>query len=112
MADKIGRMDQRISFERSFGTANGLGGFTPTWGEAPAPSSVWAHVQPRGGREGVVADGVKAAQSYLFTIRNRTDITEADRIVWDGYPYNIRRIERQGARAMYLTIEAERGVAD
>ena len=112
MADKIGQMDQRITLQRATETDNVLGGSDVTWGDLASNPTVWAHVRPLGGREAMIADGVSAEQKHLFTLRNRSDITEADRIVWLGAPFNIRRIEREGTRAKYLSIEAERGVAD
>jgi len=47
----------------------------------------------------------------VFVIRNRSDLLESMRIVWDDIPYNIRSINQSKKRAMYLEIEAERGVA-
>lgn len=107
-----GRMDQRITLERNTPVENGLGGRTDAWAPLAAQPNVWAAVLPLRGREMVEGGQVVATSAYLFTIRSRQDLTEADRIVWNSAPYNIRRIERRGARALYMVIEADRGVAD
>ena len=44
---------------------------------------------------------------YIFKIYNRSDVKEADRIVWNGENYNIRGIRREGEQRLYLLIDAE-----
>jgi head-tail adaptor len=56
-------------------------------------------------------DRVNASAMYLFVIRYRTDVEESDRILWKGEFYNIRYIAQGTGRALYLEIDAERGVA-
>ena len=107
-----GNLDQRVTFQTATLVADGMGGRTPTWGDVPSVPTVWANVRAMGGGEVFAENQTQARTRYLFTVRNRTDISETDRIVWRGDNYNIRRIEREGTRKMYLVIEAERGVAD
>lgn len=107
-----GAMDQRITIQRVTGrTDDGMGGFTETvtdLGEA------WAHVSAKGGTEQEREDRVNAEATVTFTIRNRRDwaLRANDRITWQGVGYNIRVVEDEGDRAQYLTLLAERGVAD
>lgn len=103
----IGELDQRVTFQRKTRVADSQGGYAETWADFV---TVWARVRGSGGREAVVADTIEASAKYAFTIRNRTDMTEADRIKWHGETYNIRTIRRAG-RAQYMTIDAEFGVA-
>jgi SPP1 family predicted phage head-tail adaptor len=107
-----GKLDQRVTFQTATLTSDGMGGSTRAWGSVPSTPTVWANVRAMGGTEAMQADQQQATTRYLFTVRNRTDISEDDRIVWRSENYNIRRIEREGTRKMYLIIEAERGVAD
>jgi len=107
-----GQLDERITFQRYTSAGDGAGGQVRTWANLASVPSVWAKVQPKGGAEAMMADQQTATQLFLFHVRTRDDLTEADRIVWRGDNYNIRRIERAGPRPMYLVIEAERGVAD
>lgn len=106
------RMDQRITLQVPTLTSDGGGGQTAAWGDIPSTPVVWARVMPKRGNERMEEDRMSATGVYLFTIRNRTDLDERMRIVWRGENYNVRAIMREGPRPLYLTIEAERGVAD
>lgn len=103
---RIGELDQRIAIQRETVTPDGMGG-----GESALSTvaTTWAHVRPKTGKEGGAFDGVRATAVYLFVIRNRKDLKDDDRIVWDGDTYNIRYIAKRGGRNMFLQIEAERG---
>jgi len=106
-----GAMDQRITFQRSAATPDGGGGETYAWANLEKTPTVWAHVKAKGGRESSVEGRVNASFVVVFTIYNRKDLTDLDRIVWNGADYNIRGIRTEGPRALRLVIEAERGVA-
>lgn len=107
----IGKLDQQITLQAQTETADGGGGNTAAWADFATDATVWAEVFPRGGKEGLQDGAHNASAMFVFQIRNRTDVSELDRIMWGGEPYNIRRVARRGGREMYLTIEAERGVA-
>lgn len=103
-----GELDKRITFKRETRTADRVGGVVVSLTNV---ATVWAHVRPRTGNESENSSRVEAKSSFLFVIRNRSDILESDRITWAGVDYNIRAIMRRGERPLYLEIEAERGVA-
>jgi len=103
-----GALDQRITLQRYTTTADGGGGVTRTWSDL---ATVWAGVMAKSGRESLEEGRINATFAVVFTIRNR-DVRETDRIIWQGENYNIRGVLREGGRAMYLRIEAERGAAD
>jgi len=103
-----GEMNERIQIIRETRTSDGAGGQTLS---LTTLASVWAHVRPRSGREMERFDRVNASAMYLFVIRYRTDVEESDRILWKGEYYNIRYIAQGTGRALYLEIDAERGVA-
>lgn len=111
MTYRAGELDQRITFQERVKTSDGMGGYSFTWTNISTLSSVWAHARPRNGREREQFDRVNAEASYLFVVRNRSDIKEDYRIVWDGELFNIRYISKPKTRALYLEIEGERGVA-
>lgn len=71
----------------------------------------YAQVQPMRGSERDQSMQTEAAADYKFTIRRRGDIREDDIIVWQGTDYNIRAILDYGPQSLYLTLEAQRGVA-
>lgn len=108
----IGGMDQRITLQRYTEAADGIGGVTRAWANLAATPTVWAAVKAKAGREGMDEGRVNATYVVLFTIYNRTDLSELDRILWNGEAYNIRNLRREGGRKLRLVIEAERGVAD
>jgi len=104
-------MDQRVTFQEVTRVADSMGGAAETWANLSINPTVWAKVQPLRGNEVMRADRVEALGLYIVTIRNRSDISEKNRMVWGSENYNIRRIERRGTRALYLQFEAERGAA-
>lgn len=107
----IGAMNQRITLERAVDTPDGIGGVTKTWVKFARDAMPWANVIAKSGKE-VMAEGrTSASFVVLFTIYNRSDVTDLDRIIWGGVAYNIRGIRREGVEALRLVIEAERGVA-
>lgn len=108
---KPGKLTERITFEENTSVSDGLGGVTDGWAAISSNATVWAQVFPSSGREESGDGRINATGVYVFVIRNRSDIQEAYRLVWQGENYNIRQIKRVSARSMYLTIEAERGAA-
>lgn len=103
-----GAMDQFITIQRKTSVADGMGGSVVTWA---THKQVWANVKAKGGRESLDEGRTNAVFVVVFTIYNLTDLTDADRIIWNGERYNIRGILREGSRAQTVKIEAERGVA-
>jgi len=110
MTYRAGELDQRITFQERQSVSDGMGGSADTWVDISALSSVWAHARPKSGREVTQYDRVNAETGYLFVIRNRSDLLESYRILWDGEPFNIKAIKKPKGRALYMEIEAERGV--
>jgi SPP1 family predicted phage head-tail adaptor len=104
-------MDQRITLQRYTAAPDGYGGTLQTWVDYPVNPTVWANVVAKSGRESMTEDRMTATFVVLFSIYNRRDIDIRDRIVWQGVVYNIRGIRDEGGRALFLVIEAERGVA-
>jgi SPP1 family predicted phage head-tail adaptor len=104
-----GELDQRITFQSYTLTADGAGGQIKAWANLPTAPTVWASVTAKGAREGFTEGRTTATGTYVFTIRNRTDIDELTQIIWQSETYDIRGIFREGGRKMYLKIEAERG---
>lgn len=105
-----GAMDQRITLQRKVLTPDGAGGRSESWVDFVANPRPWAEVIAKAGREGMTEGRIAAQFTVLFKIYHRSDVTETDRILWDGVPYNIRGIRRETGRALRVVIEAERGV--
>lgn len=106
----IGQADQRVTFQRFAAASDGIGGQVQAWSDLINAPTVWAKVTPRLGREGTDAGRMSATSIATFTVRYRADVTEIDRIIWRGEPWNIRRVMRRSERVQWLDIDAERGV--
>lgn len=108
MAIQPGALDQRITIEQPTNGQDSNGSTTRSWS---ALATVWARVLPLSGRERAMLAEVEAPASYRFTIRRRGDLADDMRITWNGATYNIRFIADPGGRDLYISIDAERGVA-
>jgi head-tail adaptor len=73
--------------------------------------AVWASVKAKATREATTEDRTAATGTFVFTIYNRSDVSEIDRILWNSVAYNIRGIMREGSRELFLVLECERGVS-
>lgn len=104
-----GELDQKISITREILVDDGLGGQSVT--NKSLYPDIWAKIRSLSGGEEERYDKINAKETSAFIIRNRPDIKEDDRILWDGVQYNIRHIEKKSKRDLYLKIIAERGVA-
>jgi len=102
-------LDQIIQFESEVLTPDGQGGETIT--RVNTLGDIWAKVKPKSGGERENFDQLQNPFTCVFVVRNRSDISEKDLIIWDDEEYNIRSIPKRGSRVLYLEIVAERGVA-
>lgn len=73
-------------------------------------ANCYAQVKPMSGSERNRQDSREAYADYRFWIHNRSDLGEADVIVWDGVDYNIRFIGRL-PKDVYIYIDAQKGGA-
>lgn len=108
----IGRLTERITFQRYTLTPDGGGGFERSDEPAdigPSPKS-WAEVIDKGGREQFEDGQTDAVASVVFRIRYRSDILESDVILYKGALYQIRHIPREGSRHRFIYITTDRGV--
>lgn len=111
MADRPGKLDQRITFKQESRNPDGAGGFTREWVDIAVTPTMWAAVRAKTGNEKYGADRVDAEAGYIFTIRNRGDLDERNAINWNGRRFNIRFVHELSNRPMYMEIEADQGVA-
>jgi len=105
----VNSLTELVSVKRELRVSDGMGGDTVTL--IDVATDVWAFVKPVKGSERAAHDSIEAQAFYRFKIRNRNDIKASDRIVWNSETFNIRAVLTTGNRAMYLEIDAERGVS-
>ena len=107
---RVGDLDQRINIDRESRAGDDMGGGVVS---LAVLVGAYAKVRAKGGNERTMGDKIEAPAMYVFTIRNRSDITiqDNDRIDWEGVQYNIKFVAYEGKRALFLDLHAERGVA-
>lgn len=115
MSYKAGELDQLVTIRRVTQTKNEYGTLEETVQDL---GPFWARVRPMTGREREASQQLEEQADYLFVffydIHVENAIQGDDTLVWEdvgGQQYNIRFIKDRGPRALYLEIEAERGVA-
>lgn len=108
---EIRELRHRIDIQRKTrGASDGAGGnVSETW--ATLAPKVWAKFEPLSGREVAVADQIVHRQLCRFTIRRRTDVTAAMRVVYKGRTFAINGVrdlpDASGWRFTELTCEED-----
>lgn len=78
MRTTIGRLRHRLTLEAASRAPDGGGGAAETW---TAVAQVWGRVEPTGGTEIADAGGLGGRISHEITLRFRTGLTPAMRLV-------------------------------
>lgn len=101
-------LDQFITVNRKGQTQADDGSLTTTMTKR---FDAYAAVYPIRGDERRMGNQNEAQADYRFRIIARTDVDADDVIVWNGREYNVRFIAERGPGEIYMTLEAQRGVA-
>lgn len=101
-----GEMTERIQLQRKARVRDGAGGAT---GSYQTYDTVWARMRPMRGGEKVAAQRQEGKVLYEVVVRNREDVREEDRILWEERGLNIRFVPPTSSREQFLVIEAELG---
>lgn len=106
-----GDLTEIITIEREVRTPDGGGGATLAWTTVATlrAAATWI----RGGeaeRQGALREIAVYRFSVLTAAATAAAIDTADRLVWNGEPYNIRERPRRQARQPITDIIAETGV--
>lgn len=81
-----GELDQRITVQSPSANVDVLGQRVETWTQVAA---LWAKATPLRGREFFAAGAMQSEVAVKFTIRYRTGLTGAMRVLWRGVPHAI-----------------------
>ncbi len=104
-----GTLDRRITLMRETVSYNSLGEPVEAYEDF---SEVWARVRFDSVGEQFTDDAIRAKKFVGFVIRYRTDITEKDRIRFDGKQYRIVGVTELGRRkGLELSTEFVEGAA-
>ena len=110
MTYRVGELDQRVTFQESISTPDGMGGYTSVWQNIANFPVAWAHIRPKSGREVTEYNRVNAEVGYLLVVRYREDISPSYRLLWEGISFNIKVIKQPSGRKLYLEMDIEKGV--
>ncbi len=103
--EKIGQLNQRLTFKTFLTTRDEYGGVQKNW---LTSNEIWAGVEFKdaGSDENFVGDRFTGILNTFFTVRMRDGIATYMRIGYKGNEYNIRSVLPQADKA-YLLIKAE-----
>lgn len=101
---RAGQLNKRITITSNKLLEDGAGGYR----ELTKPVlRCWAHVRRQSANEAIRSGSLGAQVQSIFVIRNRSDIREYNRIVYQGQTYNILGFPNPDAHDIFLEIEAE-----
>ena len=106
-----GNFSRRATFQRMTQSDDGYGNTAISWDDL---MTVWADVRETPGKEMLAAGRIAAPRTATVRIRRSTNamaLTEADRMLLDGRPWNIRSIAEVGRAREVIDLLCEIGVA-
>jgi SPP1 family predicted phage head-tail adaptor len=104
-----GTLNQRMDIQSFTGASDGGGGTVKAWEKT---ATISAKVEPLNGGEAFRQGVANATQLYRVTIRFRTDINPANRLMWNGTALNIRTCADPDGRREALVMTVESGAAE
>lgn len=90
MPNKAGKMRHKVAIQEQTETPDGMGGFTPSWGNVTGLGSVPAAIWPLSSKESLDAMKLESRISEKIKIRYRAGITSKNRIVFGSQIFNIQ----------------------
>lgn len=108
---QAGKLRHRVMLQHKVSVQNPLtGAVTPEWQDI---KKVWADVVPLSAREFIAAQATQAEITTRITIRYRSGLTNANRIVFRDRIYNIEGVLPDAVSGLeYLTLPCSEGVND
>jgi SPP1 family predicted phage head-tail adaptor len=106
-----GNLRDRITIQRATTGDDGYGNTVTGWADL---LTVWADVRETMGKERVDAGRVEASRTATIRVRASSAtraLTEADRVIARGRPWNIRSVAEVGNDREMLDLLCEVGVA-
>ena len=101
MTTRAGLLDRRVQLERRHEQIDDSGQAVEVW--LPL-ATVWARVEPLGGREGFGQQQFVATGDLRFTIRWRGDVTPLHRVVHEDVAYDVVSVAEVGRREALLIV--------
>lgn len=110
--ENAGNLSERVTVSREVKTDDGMGGGSIN---RTVQNTFWAAVAPLSGRERDMAAQTESPRNYRFIMRRTSQtaaIKASDILTWRDKKFNIRFIADAGPRPLYISIDAEEGVAE
>ncbi len=107
MSLKAGDLRDRVTLQAGAHTDDGVGGRTESW---TTVGTLYAQVLPTGGRERLEAGSMRGVQGWRVTLRYRSGVTVAHRLLWNGTPLDIQSVADPDGKRERLVLFCESGV--
>jgi SPP1 family predicted phage head-tail adaptor len=92
---RAGKLDREIAIERATETIDSYGVPVSTWGTL---ASMRAEIIDAADDEAMRASGASSEATVTFRTRYLPGVTLADRVAYDGHPFNIVQLKEIGRR--------------
>ena len=100
----LSKLNQRAALAAPVLTPDGGGGYSASW---TTFANVWAAIEPTSGDDVFGPDADESRTRYRVTVKRRTDVTAAQRIVAGGRTFAIRAVLDDGPRSQFLMLLTE-----
>ena len=100
---QVGRMNHEVILQTQGGTADGMGGFTPSWSNT---ETIWADIMPASASERTQADKVIGDITPIIIVRYREITSPNMRILFGARVFNIVSVVNPDESGSYLKLMA------
>lgn len=104
---RAGDLNRQVALQSRSVTRDGFGQEAVDWSTF---ATVMAKIKPLSGRELDLARAINRETTHEVTVRYRTNLTTAHRVVYQGRNYNIHSILDEEMRHEYLVLSVGEGL--
>ncbi len=98
----IGELQHRVTLQSPVETPDEGGGRTLTWTDT---ATVWARIESSAGKQLVRASELETQTNYRLTIRFRSGVSAAMRVLWNGKTIALTSVYDPDGRGRALVLE-------
>lgn len=102
-----GQLRKRVTIQQRSTSLDSLGGQSTTWTDV---CTLWASVEPTGGKERDVGGAIRAESMFTITTRYYKGIVPKMRVMFDGNPYDVLNINDTDSRHRELVMTCAQGL--
>lgn len=106
---QAGSLRKRITLQARSTSQDGLGQQVTTWADV---ATVWASIEPMGGRELMLAQAIKSESTHKVQTRYLAGVNAAMRIKYGERIFNIQNVNDENERHRMLIISCSEGLND